>query len=187
MDIEATSYYLDSQERIVAGVLERLVSTHGCPCVRPQFEYWISKEQGPGWHDSIQNELVEVTLKLSIFQCTKPSAPEYGLEALATCSVCGRQWKYYSEEWRMGALRKRLLPRNKADDVSSFPPMVDANCFATVGFEPKNYHAVTLEQWAEFMLGAPYEGAADAPKTLTEGPSRSSIVRGLRKLLRCLA
>lgn len=179
MDIEAISYYFECQKKIVSGVLGRYVDAHGCPCAWPQFEYWASKQQGPGWNDSIQNELVENALKLPAFVRRKPEKPDFTLVALVECSECGREWSHHSYEWRMSAFHENLIPQTPTHAASRFSGLVDANFCATVGHEPRRYKTLNLAQWAEFMLGEPYDEAASAPKVLGEAPPKKSFLRHL--------
>ncbi|HEU4670866.1 MAG TPA: hypothetical protein VFR91_09155 [Dyella sp.] len=146
-------------ERTVRKVLGRYVDEHGCPCYWPQFEYWVSKPQGPGWQDNLQNELVGASLKLRCFSRRQPDAPRYALEAVITCTACARQWQYFSEEWRMLAFHNRLIPANPSAAAAEGAALVGADVFATAGREPKALGALDLEEWERFMLGPTTERA----------------------------
>jgi|SRR5690606_817602 hypothetical protein len=159
MDAAAIRQYLADQDRAIGDVLSQYVNEHGCPCRWPQFEYWVSKPQGPGWQDNIQNELVKAALKLHCFQRRRPEVPRYGLEALVACSECGREWQYFSEEWRMLAFHERLIPVHPSPAAERGSALVGANVFATAGQEPNAARTLSLEQWAKFMLGAPAGGS----------------------------
>jgi hypothetical protein len=169
MDTTAIRRYLADQDRAISHVLSQLVAKHGCPCHSPQFEYWVSKPQGPGWQDGLQNELVSAALKLKCFSRRKPETPRYGLEAIITCARCGREWQYFSEEWRMLAFHDRLIPLQPSAPVDSDPLRVGPNVFATAGQEPTAVHTLGLEEWKKFMIGT----SAD------ELRGRGSLVDGL--------
>lgn len=153
MDDSVLRAYLKDEEHTVERVLRRYVGEHGCPCAWPQFEYWVSKPQGPGWQDSIQNELVRAALDLWFFQARRPGNPRYGLEAIVTCSKCSRTWQHFSEEWRMLAFQHRLLPVHPSPDPASDVILVGANVFSTAGQEPTAARSLTLSEWTIFMLG----------------------------------
>lgn len=155
MDTVAIRQYLADQDRAIADVLGLYVENHGCPCNWPQFEYWSGKPQGPGWQDNIQNELVKAALKLDCFHRRPPETPRYGLEALVTCSACGREWQYFSEEWRMLAFHDRLIPVHPSAASQRDDALVDENFFATVGREPNAARTLRLMEWSNFMQGLP--------------------------------
>ena len=166
MDISEARKQLAEQKTTVNDVLSRYIEQHGCPCDWPQFEYWVSKSQGPGWQDNIQNELVESARKLPCFY-RPPSRPaEYGPDSSLTCSRCGREWRYSSWEWRMLAYHEQLIPLKPSSAAAVFGETVDANYFATIGQEPRSARLLSSDEWAEFMLGEPYHrtGVTTAPK-----------------------
>lgn len=136
-------------------VLAHYVSEHGCPCEVPEFVYWVSKPQGPGWHDDIQNELVRAAYRLPFFrqEGVAMSIPLTDVKP-CTCGHCGRQWNYTLFEWRMLAFWERLLPV----DGQALPPerfswSIGASLFCTGGYVPQGLPRLSLEEWKAFMLG----------------------------------
>lgn len=164
---EAVRQYLADQDRTINDLLGRYVSTWGCPCHSPRFEYWVSKSQGPGWQDNFQNSLIDEALKLPTFQQRKPKEPLYFQEADVTCTACGREWQYFAEEWRMLAFHNRLKPLHPSPEAQALAaggtPQVGGNVFATVGLEPDDKPSLSLSEWLIFMR----EGVPDTlpPKT----------------------
>ena len=77
--------------------------------------YWVGKQQGPGWQDNIQNQLVESALKLACFEQIDDCEKSCGLQSSYTCTNCGVEWNYFSVEWRMLAFHRRLV-KVGADD-----------------------------------------------------------------------
>lgn len=148
--------HLDKQRRIVKEVLEGYLEIFDCPCDWPQFMYWVSKEQGPGWQDGIQNDLVDIALELPFYRSNTPSQPEYWLASEVICERCGAQWKHYSIEWRMLAFQKRLLRLDQDElDLAEFPDlMISESIYATVGHEPHpDIPRLTTSEWVQFMKG----------------------------------
>ena len=78
----------------------------------------------------------------------------------------------------MLAYHEGLIPLKPSTAAAAFGAAVDANFFATVGFEPKNIRSLNLAEWAEFMLGEPYR---PTPSTLVASNipqgSQSSVKR----------
>jgi hypothetical protein len=147
---------LAEQRKIVKDVLEGYLEIFDCPCDWPQFIYWVGKEQGPGWQDGIQNDLVEIALELPFYRSDEPSQPEYWLASEVTCERCGARWKCYSVEWRMLAFQNRLVRLDKGDlGLSEFPDLIISNSIsATVGHEPgPKIPRLTTEEWVRFMKG----------------------------------
>jgi len=153
MDISEVRRQIAQQQATVDDVLHRYTDKNGCPCKWPEFEYWVSKPQGPGWQDNIQNDLVEAARKLPCFS-----------NSGITCSNCGRKWRHSSEEWRMLAYHERLIPVEPSTTANGFGTAV-GTYFATVGLEPKNARSLSLAEWAQFMLGEPYQPTASIPAT----------------------
>jgi hypothetical protein len=139
-------YNYRKEEEAVRDVLHDYVKQHGCPCNWAQFEYWVSKEQGPGWHDTYQNVLVEESLRLS---CFEQSAATSRLDTFITCQVCGRRWRYVSEEWRMMAYRNRLIPDQSRVALNSD---LIGSWFATAGLEPIGKRVLSIDQWKSYMF-----------------------------------
>jgi hypothetical protein len=142
----------------VESVLGWYLSSSRCPCSWPQFVFWAGKEQGPGWQDGIQNDLVSAALRLQFFVCTKPSVPEYWLQDDVHCAECGSRWKHFSEEWRMLAFQERLvLLDRKISMPAEYSGIIGSSIAATVGHEPAEGRAMlSLEGWERFMKGEPY-------------------------------
>ena len=146
---------VEEQRKIVGDVLNKYLEDNECPCDWPQFRYWVSKQQGPGWQDGIQNDLIDLALELPTFRSISPPNPEYWLEAEVHCDHCGSRWNYYSEEWRMLAFQRRLIRLDKTDDdLEKFPElMISESIYATVGKEPlSEIQRLTTEGWVKFML-----------------------------------
>lgn len=147
---------IEEQRKIVKEVLEGHLALFECPCDWPQFVYWVSKEQGPGWQDGIQNDLVEIALELPFYRSDPPSQPEYWLASEVSCEHCGARWKHYSIEWRMLAFQKKLIRTDKDDPgISEFPDLlISTSIFATVGHQPgPEIPRLTIEEWVQFMKG----------------------------------
>jgi len=136
---------LNHQKNIVDGVLNTYLQTHPCPCAWSQFAYWVSKARPKGSYDIIQNFLVEAALSLPTYHQQEPSTSQYWLEAEVSCSVCGMQWLYFCEEWRMLGYYKQLVPLDAQGlPITSFPP-----CLA--GEMPAPGFSQSLEEWVLFM------------------------------------
>lgn len=134
--------------RDLQGVRETLkayVDDNSCPCKWPQFEFWVSKEQGPGWHDYYQNELVQAAIQLECFE--RSSSPNNSGTQL-NCKKCGRTWIYSSHEWRMEAFKHKLVPLS--ENYFTYPALVGAY-FATAGSEPVNHKVIDFKEWKLFM------------------------------------
>lgn len=155
MGTRAALKYLEDQDQAIKDLLGRYVKAYGCPCRSPHFEYWVGKSHGPGWQDNFQGSLISEALKLPTFQKRKPEIPLYEQESAVTCSVCGREWQYFVEEWRMLAFRyllKPVVPNPEALALSQMnPPMVGGNVFATAGHEPDEVCHLSLPEWLAFM------------------------------------
>jgi hypothetical protein len=190
---DALREHIARQESIISDVLGRYMASHGCPCDWPQFVYWVSKSQGPGWQDSIQNDLVEHACRLTCFQRIELRQQMYGLESQMKCLVCGKEWLFFSEEWRMLAFQKRLVPVKPSLAAASSEVLVDANFFATVGQEPRATRSLSLIEWAEFMLGNSYHppvtslGMPDQTKTPDQVNKPQSSLRRMIDWLKKLA
>lgn len=144
-------------ENVVRDVLDHYMQDHECPCNWPQFEYWASKEQGPGWQDSIQNDLVDAARQLNCFSMMNPIQKRYAVEARLRCEKCGREWLSLCEEWRMLAYHKQLVPVNPSETITTFERLADHSFFATAGRGPQDSRLLTIVEWAEFMLGEHYD------------------------------
>ena len=150
---------LADQQKKVRDVLNNYMEKNKCPCDWPQFRYWVSKKQGPGWQDGIQNDLIQLALELPIFYLISPPKPEYWLEAEVHCDQCNAKWNYYSEEWRMLAFQKRLIRLDKNDDnFADFPELlISESIFATAGREPHpEIPKLSTDEWEKFMGGEIY-------------------------------
>ncbi len=79
----------------VGYVLKEYCSNKGCPCNIKQFVYWAGKQQGPGWQDNIQNQLVKSSLELVCFEQIDDCEKSYGLEGSYICNNCGVKWNYF--------------------------------------------------------------------------------------------
>ena len=156
MDRKAIRKRLENRKNKVEHVLNEYCSENGCPCNYRQFIYWAGKQQGPGWQDSVQNQLVESTLELDCFSRIDKCENTYGLEGSYDCSNCGTKWNHFSEEWRMLAFRKRLLKVGGDDPCQLYEDLISNNIFATIGHEPEGLKTLSLEQWTAFMLGMDY-------------------------------
>jgi hypothetical protein len=187
MKIEDARKMVSDQQSTIENVLKRYVSVHGCPCNWQQFEYWTSKKHGPGWQDSSQNYLIAAAVQLPCF-CRKSCMPiGYGDNTSLTCVKCGTEWLHCSEEWRMLAFRERMLrmpwPR---EEIVKFGELVGPGVFATAGLEPENQRTLSLNEWAEFMLGEQYytetstsetEAEAETTKTIPREPQPGNFLR----------
>lgn len=166
------------EQAIVEGVLNQYVSKHGCPCGWRQFEYWVSKPQGRGWQDNIQNYLVTSARALPCFDRPKDKPPEYGHDLRIACHACGRVWRYTSEEWRMMATHEHLIPvQGSHIAAEEFGTLTSGSIFATAGYIPEGIPKLTIEQWAEFMLGEPYRSDQLHPILATRAASSRSFFR----------
>ena len=161
----------EKDKAVIVGLLNDYVHAHGCPCNWEQFEYWVSKEHGRGWHDEYQNILAETAVNLPCFE-QNVAEPRYDIRLI--CKRCGRKWHYTSEEWRMLAYRNRLVP----DDPRTFrSDLLVGGWFATVGFEPKSATTLSIEQWCEFMSWKPPPGSIPSAENRTSWLGR--ILRGI--------
>ena len=140
------------REEAVDRVLAEYCRQDGCPCGFRKFQYWAGKEQGPGWHDSIQNQLVKSALKQKCFKSIEDFKKEYWLAGEYYCKNCSTGWKHFSEEWRMLAFRERFLIIGGNDPGKLFEGVLGAEIFATAGSEPKGKTLLSLEEWETFML-----------------------------------
>lgn len=153
MDRDTINRHIENTSGKVEYVLNEYCSNKGCPCSIKQFVYWAGKQQGPGWQDNIQNQLVKSSLKLVCFERIGDCEKSYGLEDSYICSNCGVKWNYFSIEWRMLAFHKRLVKVGADDPGRLYDELIGDDVFATVGFEPAGKNAFSLEQWVAFMLG----------------------------------
>ena len=145
---------VESQRDFVKETIELYLKSHDCPCDWPQFIYWCGKQQGPGWQDGIQNDLVTEALKLSCFKDKREAEVNYGYEENIVCSSCGARWKYYSEEWRMLAYHESLTRMDlEGSVIDGFGDLVSENIFQTVGFSPDDSKkSLSIQEWREFTL-----------------------------------
>ena len=143
---------IKNREEAVDRVLKKYCSQDGCPCGFRKFQYWAGKKQGPGWQDSIQNQLVKSALQLQCFTPLEDFKKAYWLEGAYYCKNCGTRWNYFSQEWRMLAFQERFLIIDGDDPNKLFDEVIGDEIFATAGSEPAGKKALTLEQWVEFML-----------------------------------
>jgi hypothetical protein len=168
------------EKTVVASALHKYVATNLCPCNWPQFEYWVSKPQGPGWQDEIQNTLIESLLELRNFERTQPKVPEFGLVDELHCFSCGVKWKHYSHEWRMLAFQERLIRLDKpSPDVTTFVGFIGANIFATLGQEPIGAPSLTLDQWSKFMEGKTFHAVPFGSSAPQEASNKTPFLRRL--------
>ena len=154
MKLEEIRQRAAKQRKIVQDVLNGYLELFGCPCDWPQFIYWVGKEQGPGWQDGIQNDLVDLALELPFYHAAPPSQPEYWLTSEVSCERCGARWKYYSIEWRMLAFQKKLIRLDQINKrIKDFPDlMISESIYATVGHEPDpEIPRLSTEDWVMFM------------------------------------
>ena len=154
MKLEEIRQRAAEQRKIVQEVLDGYLELFECPCDWPQFVYWAGKEQGPGWQDGIQNDLVDLALELPFYKSIPPSQPEYWLSSEVVCERCGARWNYYSIEWRMLAFQKKLLRTDKVElGLDDFPPqMISESIYATVGHEPEpGIPQLSTKEWVLFM------------------------------------
>ena len=144
---------IKDREIAVKQVLDHYCSEDGCPCGFKKFVFWAGKDQGPGWMDSIQNQLVDSARELDCFSEIEDYQKEYWLEGAYYCKNCGTRWNYFSQEWRMLAFQERLLIIGGDDPNKLFNEVIGDEIFATAGSEPAGKKALALDQWIEFMLG----------------------------------
>ena len=157
MNRDTIRQHLENTKNIVENVLSEYCSDEGCPCDYKPFVYWAGKQQGPGWQDNIQNQLVQSTLRLDCFSRINDCEKAYWFEGSYECSNCRTKWNYFSEEWRMLAFHKRLLKIGGDDPGKLFEELIGNDIFASVGFEPAGKSTLSLEQWIAFMLGRDYK------------------------------
>lgn len=162
------------RENAVERVLHHYCSQDGCPCGFKRFVFWAGKDQGPGWMDNIQNQLVNSACKLDCFTEIEDFQKEYWLAGEYYCKNCGTRWKHYSAEWRMLAFQERLLIIDGDDPNSLFEEMIGGEIFATFGSEPAGKKSLNLEQWVEFMLGRIYKAVPHPTTPLPKQESSSS-------------
>jgi len=153
MDRDAINRHLENTAGKVEQVLKQYCSDKGCPCNIKQFVYWAGKQQGPGWQDNIQNQLVESSLGLVCFEQIGDCEKSYGLKSSYICNNCGIKWNYFLIEWRMLAFHKRLVKVGADDPSRLYEELTGNDIYATVGHEPAGKNALSLEQWVDFMLG----------------------------------
>jgi len=137
----------------VQRVLDHFLKHQGCPCNYERFIYWAGKEQGPGWQDNIQNQLVRSALKLDCLEISEEDFNDWGYQDSYICGNCGSLWRHYSVEWRMLAFHERLLRKGETAPVNLYKGIITSDIAATVGHEPVNRPALDLYEWADFMLG----------------------------------
>ena len=150
--LEKIKLDISRREEAVGRVLDEYLARDGCPCGFRQFVYWAGKKQGPGWQDSIQNQLVKSALKLKCFTAVEDFKKEYWLEGVYYCKNCGTNWKHFSQEWRMLAFQEQLLIIGGDDPAKLFDEVIGSEIFATYGREPSGKKLLTLKQWEDFML-----------------------------------
>jgi hypothetical protein len=139
-------YKFKKEMESVCAILHDYVQRHGHPCDWLEFEYWVSKEQGPGWYDYYQNTLAEESLNLA---CFEHDSLVNSYDNYITCRICGRKWRFVSEEWRMMVYRSRLIPDHLR--LKSLPNLI-GNYFSAIGFEPDNKRVLDFEGWKNYML-----------------------------------
>ncbi|RKZ08260.1 hypothetical protein DRQ25_09525 [Candidatus Fermentibacteria bacterium] len=155
-DRAAINRHIENVETKVEYVLGKYYRDKGCPCGIKQFVYWAGKQQGPGWQDNIQNQLVVSALELACFERIDDCEKSWGLEGSYTCTNCGVKWNYFSLEWRMLAFHRRMVKVGADDPGRLYDEMICDDVAATVGHEPDGKKALSLEQWVAFMLGRDY-------------------------------
>lgn len=140
-------------------VLSEYLRSHSCICTWPQFGFWAGKEQGPGWQDNLQNDLVEAALDLPFMRREPPSVPEYWLESEVVCGNCCSRWKHFRVEWRMLAFQDRLVPYGSSGPgpSSGYGHLTGDSICATLGHEPEAGRPIlSTGEWMNFMLGRPF-------------------------------
>lgn len=153
MDRDAIKQRLERTRKRVAHVLDRYCAEEGCPCGYAPFVYWAGKQQGPGWQDNVQNQLVRSAIQLACFSKVARSEKVYGLAGAYVCDTCGTAWNHFSEEWRMLAFHERLLKIGGDDPSTLYHGLISDSVAATVGFAPYERKALSLDAWMAFMLG----------------------------------
>ncbi|AXK38966.1 hypothetical protein [Crenobacter cavernae] len=77
----------------------------------------------------------------------------------------------------MLAYHEYLVPAKPSVTATMFGEAIDANFFATVGFEPKNVRSLSLAEWAEFMLGEPYVPTSNVSSVSMKGHESQSLIK----------
>lgn len=157
-DRAAINRHIENVKNKVEYVLGKYYKDKGCPCGIRQFVYWAGKQQGPGWQDNVQNQLVVSALELACFERIDDCEKSWGLEGSYTCTNCGVKWNYFSLEWRMLAFHRRMVKVGADDPGRLYDEMICDDVAATVGHEPDGMKALSLDQWVAFMLGRDYRG-----------------------------
>ena len=157
MSMKSSMKRLEEIKTKVAYVLDEYSSEMGCPCSYRPFVYWAGKKQGPGWQDSIQNQLVRSALELDCFELTDDRNPSYEYKATYVCNNCETVWDYFSYEWRMLAFQERILKSGEADPDSLYEGLIADSIFATIGYEPHGRNTLSIDQWVAFMLGRDFK------------------------------
>lgn len=143
---------ISNRKEKVERVLQEYCSMAGCPCGFDRFVYWAGKEQGPGWQDSIQNQLVLSAIQLDCYGRIEEFTREYWLVGEYLCGNCGTRWRHFSEEWRMLAYQERLLKAGGEDPSTMYDGVISDEIFATAGREPSGIRSISLSEWVDFML-----------------------------------
>ncbi len=184
IDRDAIKHHIENITMNAEYVIREYCSEKGCPCNHKQFVYWAGKQQGPGWQDNIQNQLVESVLKSDCFSKINDCEKTYCLESSYICNKCGTRWNYFLEEWRMLAYHKRLLKVGGDDPVRLYKELIGSDIFATVGLEPDGKNTLSLDQWVAFMLGRNYKAEtypACTPAGKTETGLRQKVLSILKR------
>lgn len=179
MDRDAIRQHIENIKSNVEYVLIEYCSAKGCPCDYKPFVYWAGKQQGPGWQDNIQNQLVKSALKSGCFSKINNYEKSYWLEGSYVCDNCGTEWNYFSEEWRMLAFHNRFLKIGGDDPGKLYEELIGSDIFTSVGFEPAGKNTLSLEQWVAFMLGRNYKAEpyqASVPAGETEAGFRKIVL-----------
>ncbi|MBN2517406.1 MAG: hypothetical protein JXB14_01020 [Candidatus Altiarchaeota archaeon] len=154
------------------GILKFYFS-EGCPCRYPRFSYWVSKSNGPVryksfknsaeipykeqfWMDEVQGMLIEECLYNKHVQTSEWREGEEGFYRKVHCKVCGSDWVFMAEEWRMGAYAANLFPvRLKVkQDLGAKAPrefLCSDYVFRTAGYKPRKSMIMNREEWKRFM------------------------------------
>ena len=118
-DRAAINRHIENVETKVEYVLGKYYRDKGCPCGIKQFVYWAGKQQGPGWQDNIQNQLVVSALELACFERIDDCEKSWGLKARTpaqTAVLNGITSRWNGECWR------------STGEWSKSEPMIRAGC-----------------------------------------------------------
>ncbi len=183
-DRAAINRHIENVKTKVEYVLDKYYTDLGCPCGIKQFVYWAGKQQGPGWQDNIQNQLVRSALGLACFVKIDDCEKAWGLDSSYTCTNCGVKWNYFALEWRMLAFHRRLVKVGADDPGRLYDEMICDDVAATVGHEPDGMKALSLDQWVAFMLGRDYRSEPFEASYPTFRKTKAGFLQRLLSALR---